>query len=353
VATFLLADAPGPGYVGPPALTAARVFSSWTLDVPVLVVVLLAGGLYLAGVRRVRRAGGEWPAIRMVAFYLGGLGVLVLATMSFIGVYQGVLFYVRSVQTILLLLVVPLFTALGRPITLTTAALPRFGRRLDAVIHSRTARVLTFPAIPTMVIVLVPFVLYFSPWYAASMQSGTVRELTYLALLIPGFVFFWLFLRVDAVPRAYPYLVALWVSAGEVVGDAVLGLAILADQSLIAGAYYHALGRPWGPSLSSDQVIGGGALWVLGDIVGLPFLAAQFIQMIREDETEAAHVDAELDAVEAAEAAAVAGAPGVAGGSAEGGASPAEPAGQQPWWERDPRFADRFRSAGGRSAGGS
>ncbi len=171
--------------------------------------------------------------------------------MSFLGVYQGVLFYIRSVQTILLLLVVPLFTALGRPLTLITAALPRFGRRLDAVIHSRTARILTFPAIPTMVIVLVPFVLYFSPWYAASMRSGTVRELTYLALLAPGFVFFWLFLRVDAVPRAYPYLVALWVSAGEVVGDAVLGLAILADQSLIAGAYYHALGRPWGPSLSS------------------------------------------------------------------------------------------------------
>ena len=61
-------------------------------------------------------------------------------------------------------------------------------------------------------------------------------------------------------------------------------------------------GPALGPSLRSDQVIGGGALWVLGDIVGLPFLAAQFIQMIREDETEAAGVDAELDAVEAAEA---------------------------------------------------
>jgi cytochrome c oxidase assembly factor CtaG len=172
------------------------------------------------------------------------------------------------------------------------------------------------------------------------MRSGTVRELTYLALLAPGFVFFWMFLRVDPVPRAYPYLVGLWVSAGEVVGDAVLGLAILADQSLIAGSYYHALARPWGPSLSSDQVIGGGALWVLGDIVGLPFLAAQFIQMIREDETEAAGVDAELDAVEAAEAAAAAGAPD------EAGHVPDEPAGQQPWWESDPRFSGRFRSAG-------
>jgi hypothetical protein len=125
-----------------------------------------------------------------------------------------------------------------------------------------------------------------------------------------------------------------------VVGDAVLGLAVLADQSLIAGAYYHALARPWGPSLRSDQVIGGGVLWVLGDIVGLPFLAAQFIQMIREDETEAAGVDAELDAVEAAQSAAAAAVPPGPGPAA------AEPPGNQPWWESDPRFADRFRSAG-------
>ncbi len=89
---------------------------------------------------------------------------------------------------------------------------------------------------------------------------------------------------------------------------------------------------------------------MLGDIVGLPFLAAQFIQMIREDETEAAGVDAELDAVEAAESAAAAGAIAVTAGpdgdSAEPGTAAGEPAGSRPWWERDPRFADRFRSAG-------
>ncbi len=199
---------------------------------------------------------------------------------------------------------------LGAPLTLAIGALPRLGPRLDAAVHSRTARLLTFPAITTMVLVLVPFVLYFSPWYAASLQSAPVRELTYLALLAPGFVFFWMFLRVDPVPRAYPYLVGLWVSAAEVVGDAALGLAVLASQSLLAGAYYRALARPWGPGLRTDQIIGGGVLWILGDLVGLPFLAAQFIRMMREDESEAAAVDARLDAQEAGSAAAVPAGPG-------------------------------------------
>ncbi len=63
-----------------------------------------------------------------------GLGFAVIATMSSVGVYQPVLFYMRSVQTILLLLVVPLFFALGRPLTLIIAAVPRFGPRLESAI---------------------------------------------------------------------------------------------------------------------------------------------------------------------------------------------------------------------------
>jgi len=183
----------------------------------------------------------------------------------------------------------------------------------------------------------VPFVLYFTPWYEAGLRNATVRELTYVALLVPGLVFFWTLLRVDPVPKAYPYLVALWVTGAEVVGDAVLGLAVLADQHLIAGSYYQALGRPWGPSLRADQVIGGGALWILGDLVGLPFLAATLIVMIREDEREAAQVDAELDA-KAAEAAVP--------GAEEAGRAPAATPDSRPWWESDSRFTRRFQRPG-------
>jgi cytochrome c oxidase assembly factor CtaG len=320
-------------YQGPPELTVARAFTSWTLDVPVLIVVLLAGGLYLAGVRRMRRAGEGWPPAHAVAF-CGGLGVMVIATMSFLGVYQWVLFYVRAVQTVLLLLAAPLFLALGRPVSLLIAAAPRPGRWVGALVAGRTARILTFPAITALAVVLVGFVLYFTPWYEAGLRSDPVRELTYLALLAPGWVFFWTLLRVDPVPRAYPYLVALWVTGVEVVGDAVLGLAIMADQNLIAGSYYRALARPWGPGPHADQVVGGGALWLLGDLIGLPFLAAMLIQMVREDDTEARAVDAELDAADAVSGAATAGA----------GTATAGPA--QPWWESDPRFTGRFRRPG-------
>jgi cytochrome c oxidase assembly factor CtaG len=181
--------------------------------------------------------------------------------------------------------------------------------------------------------------MYFTSWYVAVFHSTTVRELTYLVLMVPGFVFFWTLLRVDPVPKAYPYAVSMWITGAEVIGDAFFGIAVIAYQGLIGAAWYHALARPWGPTLATDQVIGGGVLWILGDLVGLPFLAAQLIHLMREDESDAARIDAELDARKAQPASA----------RAAGPAAPDEPAGDQEpqgsqlWWETDPRFTGRFK----------
>jgi cytochrome c oxidase assembly factor CtaG len=342
------------GYHGPPELTLARAFTSWTFDPWVCAAVLLLGAGYLTAVRRVRRRGQPWPTARAVSFACLGLGTLVIATMSWTGAYAGVLFYARAAQTILLLLLAPLFLALGRPITLAIAVAPgRAGARLEAAIHSRTARVLTFPAISTLLLVAVPFAVYFSPWYTAYFHSAGIRELTYLVLIIPGLVFFWTLIRTDPVPWAYPYLVTLWIMIGEVIGDAILGVAVISDSRLIGAPYYRSLARPWGPSLRFDQMLGGATLWVLGDLVGIPFLVAALIYMIREDETEAAAVDAELDARDAAAAATTAAtattATGSAGSAPSAAAAPADqPAGplaDRPWWESDPRFTGRFSPA--------
>src|ERR1700761_4424891 len=292
------------GYHGPPPLTVARGFTQWTLDPWMLALVLLLGAAYLTGVRRGRDRGPgatapPWPWTRMANFGLG-LAIVVIATMGSFGAYANVLFFMRAFQTILLLMLAPLFLTLGRPLTLFIEVFPRAGQRLERAVRSKAARVLTFPAITTVALIAVAVVMYFTHWYTATFHSVTVRELTFLALMLPGYVFFWTLLRVDPVPKIYSYGVSLWITAFEVVGDAFLGLAVLADTNLIGAGYYHALARPWGLSLHTDQIVGGGTLWIFGDLVGLPFLIAQLIQFIREDEAEAAVVDAELDAREAA-----------------------------------------------------
>jgi len=231
--------------------------------------------------------------------------------------------------------VVPLFLAMGKPLTLLGEAQPSIGRRVERAVRSRSAKVVTFPAITTLLLVAVPMTMYFTSWYTAVFASGTVRELTYLILMVPGYVFFWTLLRVDPVPRQYPYGVAMWITAAEVIGDAFFGIAVIASQTLIGAAHYRAVGYPYGPSLATAQVIGGGIIWILGDFVGLPFLAVQLIQMMRADNQEAAEIDAVLDARDAERAAAAV--------TAVEADEPHEA--DRPWWESDSRITDRFKQA--------
>ena len=343
------------GYHGPPELTVVRALTEWTLDPWMLALIVLLGAAYLAGVRRIRRGQPSprtaWPVARPIWFCGLGLGFLVIATMSWVGVYQSVLLYPRAVQTVVLVLVVPLFLALGRPVTLATAVFPRAGARLETLIRSRPARILTFPAITTFALVGVPFVMYFTSWYTAVFHSTTLRELTYLVLMTPGYVFFWTLLRVDPVPKEYPYVVSMWITGAEVIGDAFFGIAVIADQNLIGAAYYHALARPWGPALATDQVIAGGILWILGDLVGLPFLAVQLIHFMREDESAAVQIDSELDAQADAAAQLKPQAAQLKPQAAQPGASGEppkplevqEPQAAKLWWEDDPRIAGRFK----------
>jgi cytochrome c oxidase assembly factor CtaG len=322
-------------YSGPPKLTLTTAFTQWRLDVPMLVLIVALGAWYLWSARKVRRGGGQWGSGRTFAFTVLGLGFLLIATMAWPGAYESVLFYARATQTVLLVLVAPLFLAMGKPLTLLGEAQPGIGRPVARAVRSRAAKVVTFPAITTLLLVAVPMTMYFTSWYTAVFAGGTVRELTYLILMVPGYVFFWTLLRVDPVPREYPYGVAMWITAAEVIGDAFFGIAVIADQTLIGAAHYHAVGYPYGPSLATAQVIGGGVIWILGDFVGLPFLAVQLIQMMRADKREAAEIDAVLDARDAERTAAAV--------TATEADEPGEA--DRPWWESDPRITDRFKQA--------
>jgi cytochrome c oxidase assembly factor CtaG len=238
-----------------------------------------------------------------VAFLAGGMGLFALATMSGLGAYDTALLSVHMVQHMVLSMLVPLFLALGAPVTLALRTLPARSRGwLLAVLHSRVAVVLTFAPLTLLLFVISPWALYFSGWYEASLRSDFVHEMTHVHLVLVGSLFFWPLLGVDPVPGRVGYPFRLLMVFLTLPFHAFLGVTIMGQEELIAGDWYRSLaataGLTWLPDPADDQHLAGGILWGSGDLVGLMFLAVLFTQWVRSSVREAAREDRRLDRLE-------------------------------------------------------
>jgi putative copper resistance protein D len=218
--------------------------------------------------------------------------------------YDDVLLSAHMVQHMLLAMIAPIFLALGAPVTLALRTLPPNGRRvLLAVLHSRIAKIFTFPIVSFALFIASPFVLYFSGLYQLSLENGWVHDLVHLHFLITGCLFLWPLIGPDPVPGRMPYPLRALVMFLSTPFHTVLGLTVMQSSSLIAGSYYQSLALPWS-NLHSDQQVAGGILWAGGEIVSVTMLAALVVQWMRHADREARRVDRALDRQEALERAA-------------------------------------------------
>ncbi len=281
-----------------PPFSLSRVFTAWSVDPVLTVLTVWAVGLYLFGLWLLRDRGVRWPRGRTLSF-LGGMVLFVFATSSGLGTYDTTLLSVHMVQHMVLSMAVPLFLALGAPVTLMLRTLPRRPRRLLlAVLHSRVATVLSFPPLTFLLFVLSPWALYFTSWYDASLRSVFVHEMMHVHLVLVGSLFFWPLVGADPVPGRVQFPFRLLLIVLTLPFHAFLGVTIMGQDDLIAGAWYRALPMAWLPSPADDQHLAGGILWASGDVVGLVFLAVLFTQWVRSSMREAVREDRRLDRLE-------------------------------------------------------
>ena len=294
-----------------PPLDLAGVFTAWSFEPVPIVLVAWFGGLYLLGVRRLRSRGDAWSPARTVSFVVVGLGSFLFATSSGLGTYDTTLISVHMVQHMILSMLVPLALALGAPVTLALRTLPRTPRGwLLAVLHSRLAKVLTFPPLVLAAYVVSPWALYYSGWYPATLESTFWHETMHLHLVLVGAMFFWPLMGIDPVPGRVGYPFRVLITVLTLPFHAFLGVTIMGQETLIAGEHYLALRegpmRAWLPDALDDQHLAGGILWGSGDLIGLVFFGVLFTQWVRSSMAEARREDRRLDRLEAQEAARVA-----------------------------------------------
>jgi putative copper resistance protein D len=284
-----------------PEFGVSRLFTEWGMDPYLFVGTVWVAGLYVLGVWTLRSRGDHWPAGRTAAFLVGGVGSFYVATQSGLAAYDDTLLSAHMVQHMILSMVVPLFLALGAPVTL---ALRTLGKRprgwLLVALHSRAAKVLTFAPLTFALYVASPWALYFTHWYDATLHSDFQHEMMHVHLVLVGSLFFWPLLGVDPLPGRMSHPFRLLMIFLTLPFHAFLGVTIMDQSELIGGDWYPNLHRvmAWLPDPASDQHVAGGILWASGDLIGVLYFVVLFVQWVRASMQEARREDRRLDRLE-------------------------------------------------------
>ncbi|WP_223622955.1 cytochrome c oxidase assembly protein [Microbacterium sp. EST19A] len=273
----------------PPELTLERWFTAWNIDVLWLVAAGFGLFLYLAGVIRLHRRGDRWPIYRTVFWVLGML-LLVWVTGGPINAYQEYLFSVHMLGHMMLSMAIPLLLVTGAPITLALRAVhkrddgTRGGREwIMWAVHSPVARVLTHPFVAAAIFILSLWAFYFTDLVRWSMYEHLGHEWMVIHFLLSGYLFVMSLIGADPVPYRLPYPGRLITLIAIMAMHAFFGIAIMMQEGLMVADWFGSMGRAWGADPMTDQYVGGGIAWSIGEIPTLILAITVAIQWSRND----------------------------------------------------------------------
>lgn len=240
-----------------PPLDARRAFTSWQGDGLYDLVTALAALAYAWGARAYRRrTGHRWPWTRSVVFGVG-LVLLVLATNSALAVYDMTLFSVHMIQHLVLIMVIPAFLVLARPLTLLMAV---SDRARHVAMARAWAYVFSAPvALGAYAAVLVGT--HLTGVMGEVMRRPWAGQVEHALYLVVGLQFFAAAIGNAPVPWRLSHPGRIFLVMASMAVDAFVGVVLLMSVQPIA-----MLAHPgWGPTPLADTHLGGAIMWVAGD----------------------------------------------------------------------------------------
>jgi cytochrome c oxidase assembly factor CtaG/putative copper export protein len=286
----------GYDFAGPP--TPLRVLFDWRFDLIFGTAAIVFAGLYLAGVRRLRRRGDDWPPGRTAAWLLGCL-TLLFVTSSGLGRYMPAMFSMHMADHMLLSMLVPILLVLGGPVSLALRALPTAGRNdppgmrewLLAALHSRLSRFLTNPVVATVLFITGFYGLYLGGLFDAAVGSHIGHVAMNVHFLLSGYLFYWVVIGVDPTPRPIPPLAKVGVVFASLPLHAFFGVLLMGMSNVLGESFYRSLHLSWHTDLLGDQRLGGGIAWAAGEIPLVVVMIALLVQWSRSDQRTARRLD--------------------------------------------------------------
>jgi cytochrome c oxidase assembly factor CtaG len=285
-----LYDAPLPPLVGHQFTSTQFAFVPEAMLVAALV-------LYLWGVKRnnALHPRHRWPVGKTVA-WVSALFTTGIAIFSFVGVYDGELFWDHMAQHLLLIMVAAPLFALGSPLDLAWRATSGTAHLVvTEALRSPVAKFFGHPAVAfVLYAVLIP-VSHLTSWYNLTLEHENVHNAEHLAFLVVGYLFWRQVFGSD--PNAYrlhPALQFFYLFLAIPI-DTFTGLSLAGASHEIFPAYF-ATHRAWGPSYVNDLHIGGSIMWVVGDTLMLWPMIPVALRWMHMEERKAVRIDRELDA---------------------------------------------------------
>jgi cytochrome c oxidase assembly factor CtaG/putative copper export protein len=289
------------GYPLPPELTFSRWFSEWRMDWLWVAFALVAGAAYLSGMLKLYRRGDKWSVLRSISWFVGLL-TLVYITSGGPAVYGDVLFSAHMVEHMALMVIAPLFLAMGSPVSLALQALAprRDGSRgirewILVLVHSKFSQLITHPLFAAANFAGSLIIFYYSPLFGLAMRYHVGHELMIIHFTITGYIFVLSMIGSDPLPRRFPYPFRLLLLLATMAFHAFFGVSLMMATALLSGEYFGNMGRAWGGSALVDQQTAGGVAWGVGEIPTLAIAMGVAYMWSRSDARETKRNDRAAD----------------------------------------------------------
>jgi len=266
--------------------------AAWTFDPAALVGLLVAGGLYTAGLVLARRRGIRWPTRRTLAFMLLGLGSYTWVAFGFLGAYSADLRWAFTTRIALLLLVVPALMSLGRPLVLARATMSAVAaERLDRFLDSRLVR-FTGNAVFEPLFSLVLFLGFLTP--VAGVVRGSLPAQWGISMVIPiiGLLTILPIFENTVRHTSFFVMVEFVLAFAAFLFDSIPGILLRLSEAVLDQVPTPAGALPiWFPGALRDQQLSGDLLWFLAEILDVPILIILIIRWNRIERREAKSLD--------------------------------------------------------------
>ncbi|MBP1054987.1 cytochrome c oxidase assembly protein, partial [Rhodococcus qingshengii] len=233
-------------------------------------VVLAA--CYVVGVFRLRQQGVQWSTFRSVSWALGCL-VLLVATSSGVGRYAPAVMSMHMAATSAVAVLAPLCLVLGAPFTLfrlsvrrSSGDAPGLREWAQSVYRGSWFRFMSQPYVIAVIFAGALPLLYLGGMYSAVAGSHVPHLVINGTLLICGFMFFWVMVGVDPLPRRASAAIRTTLLLAAFLAYGGLAAALIATDTVIADQYFASLQRGWLDDFSRDQRFGAGLIIAIGAV---------------------------------------------------------------------------------------